>query len=260
MDSTFITQCQRWRNGRASYRPAGEVFNTSRASVELIDERTAKSFVEQHHYSRSMVAARLRVGVFVKPAFEREYLGGVMVFSVPMTQNVIPATLGLPPAHGVELGRMVLLDSLQANAETWSLGKAFKLLKHALPEVKGVVAYCDPVERRDEHGVLTKRGHTGTIYRAHNAFALGRGAARTLWLLPDGRIASERAMSKLRAGDTGHDYAERMLRDAGAPRRAANEDGAAWLLRLKNEGFLRRLSHPGNLRFGWRTDGQRLAA
>jgi hypothetical protein len=116
VDQTLFTQCQRWRNGRASYRPAGELFDASRAHVELIDERTAKSFVETHHYRRSMVAARLRVGVFVKPAFGVEFLGGVLVFSVPMTQQVIPTTLGLPPAEGVELGRMVLLDSLQANA------------------------------------------------------------------------------------------------------------------------------------------------
>lgn len=260
MDQTLITQCQRWRNGRSSYRPAGEVFDTSRASIELVDEATAKAFVEQHHYSRSMPAARLRVGVFVKPAFGEAFLGGVMVFSVPMTQRVIPSTLKVPAEQGVELGRMVLLDSLASNAETFSLGKAFKLLRRTLPEVRGVVAYCDPLERRDADGTLTKRGHTGTIYRAHNAVALGRGSARTLWLLPDGRVASERAMSKLRAGDTGHEYAERMLRDAGAPRRETAEAGAEWILRLKKDGFLRRLAHPGNFRFAWRLDGQKLAA
>jgi hypothetical protein len=248
----LTAHCQRWREGRASYRPAGEVFNTGRAAVALLDERTAKTFVETHHYSHSMVAARLRVGVFVKPAFGAEFLGGVLVFSVPMSQQVIPATLGLAPHAGVELGRMCLLDSLEANAETWALGQAFRLLRQRLPDVRGVVAYCDPVERRDAQGVLTKRGHLGTIYRAHNAVALGRGAARTLWLLPDGRVASERALSKLRTGETGQDYAERVLRNAGAPQRSPAEPGADWILRLKREEFLTRMAHPGNFRFGWR--------
>ena len=254
MHPDLLSQCQRWRAGRASYRPAGEVFNTSRASVELIDERTAKHFVERHHYSRSMPAARLRVGVFVRPAFGTEYLGGVLVFSQPMTQQVIPATLDLPPQQGVELGRMVLLDSLEANAETWALARAFRLLRRTLPEIRGVIAYCDPVERRDLTGQLTKRGHTGIIYRAHNARAVGRSSPRTLWLLPDGRIASERGLSKLRSGDVGKDYVERMLRDAGAPRRANSEAAADWIVRLKHEGFLTALRHPGNYRFAWRLD------
>lgn len=248
----MFSQCQRWRHSRASYRPAGEVFNTQRAEVVLLDERTAKDFVCTHHYSRSYPASRLRAGVVVKPAFQKEYLGGVAVFSVPMTQRVIPATLDLPPTQGVELGRFALLDSLEANAETWFLARAFKLLRASLPEVKGVVAYCDPVERASEAGVLVKRGHTGTIYRAHNASYRGQGSRRTLWLMPNGQAVSERALTKLRTEDVGREYAERQLRDQGAPARVIGETPSLWLQRLRSEGFLRPLAHPGNHRFVWR--------
>jgi hypothetical protein len=36
------------------------------------------------------------------------------------------------PEHGVELGRFVLLDEEPANAETWFLARAFKVLRAAL--------------------------------------------------------------------------------------------------------------------------------
>lgn len=82
--------CQRWRNGRARYRPAGEVFETMRAGVHEIDELTAKAFVTGHHYSASYPAARFRAGLFVHERLRVERLVGVAVFSVPMSQGVIP--------------------------------------------------------------------------------------------------------------------------------------------------------------------------
>ncbi|MBC8737212.1 hypothetical protein F6X40_10370 [Paraburkholderia sp. UCT31] len=257
--AALMENCLRWNRTRASYRPAGEVFDTTRAEVVGLDESDAKLFVKAHHYSGSYPAARFRAGIVVKPPFAPAYLGGVAVFSVPMTQSVIPATLALAPAHGVELGRFVLLDSLEANAETWFLGRAFRLLKRHLPEVKGVVAYCDPVERRNAAGELVKRSHTGTIYRAHNAIYRGQGKGRTLWLLPNGQVASERALSKLRSGECGTEYAARQLLEQGAPARLFAESGADWIERLKNTGFLQPLAHPGNHRFVWRLDGARLS-
>ncbi len=248
------SQSQRWAHRRMRYRPPGEVFNPSRAEVVVLDERDAKRFIEQHHYSRSYPAARFRVGLMVKPAFGREYLGGVAVYSVPMTQQVIPAVLqGLQPHEGVELGRLVLLDTqeLVSNAESWFVARGHRLLRRAFPAVKGVVAYCDPLERRDAEGQLVKRSHTGVVYRALGCMKKGVSARRTLWLTPDGQVASERALSKLRTGDQGREYAEEALRGKGAPRRQSAETPSAWLARLKSEGFLRPLAHPGNLRFAW---------
>jgi len=48
--------CQRWHHRRASYRPAGEIFDPRRAGVEPIEERDAKAFVEKNHYSASYPA------------------------------------------------------------------------------------------------------------------------------------------------------------------------------------------------------------
>jgi hypothetical protein len=74
----------------------------------------------------------------------------------------------VPASAGVELGRFVLLDHqlLAANAET-CLSRAFRFARREL-SAAGIVAYCDPLPRVDESGAVVKRGHTGTIYSAHN--------------------------------------------------------------------------------------------
>lgn len=169
-----------------------------------------------------------------------------------MNNAAVPAWFhGLRASEGVELGRFVLLDEVEANAETWFQARALRAMAAQLPEVRAVLSYCDPIARTDEAGVKVFPGHLGTIYRAGNAAALGRSAARTLRLLPNGRVASERALSKIRADDCGAGYAVEQLVAAGAPKRAPYESGTAYLARIEGAGLFRRLRHPGNLVFGW---------
>ena len=252
LGATATVACQRWRRGRESYRPAGEVFDHRRASVSVIDAATAKLFVRDHHYSGSFPASRLSVGLFRKRSFQAEQLCGVATFSVPMTQSVIPAYFPeLQASDGVELGRLVLLDEVEANGETWMLARAFRALREALPQVRGVVAYCDPLPRHNIRGEMVKRGHIGTIYKAHNAAYRGRSRARTLLMLPSGNVANERSLSKVRNEERGAAGVERDLRAQGAPGRFFAESGREWVERLVEEGFLRRVAHPGNHAFTW---------
>lgn len=59
--SIVLPASQRWRNGRDSYRPAREPIRTQDYFVEpLPDDRRARAFVEQHHYSHSYPVARAR--------------------------------------------------------------------------------------------------------------------------------------------------------------------------------------------------------
>lgn len=242
--------CQRWNKRRASYRPAGEPFDPSRCSVQPIEEAQAKTFVIEHHYSGTYPVARFRAGVFLKARFARERLAGVGVFSVPMNQQVVPRYFqGLTPLQGLELGRFVLAEELEANAESWALARMRRLLAAALPDVRGIVAYCDPVERRDEHGQVVKVGHIGTIYKASNAAFSGRSAPRTLWSSPQGATFADRMLSKLRGGESGERYAYERLAAHGAPRVHVGESGSAYLKRLQAEGWLRPLRHPGNFVF-----------
>lgn len=251
--------CQRWRDGRASYRPAGELFDPRWATVEAIGDSDAKEFVRRHHYSHEYVAARFRAGLFIKQPFQPEILCGVGVFSVPMNQCVIPHYFdGLAPNDGVELGRFVLLDSCAANAESWALARMKRLLHEALPSIRGVVAYCDPIERRNIDGTLVKRGHLGTIYRATNCAYRGRSSARTVWLAPDGSCLADRTLAKIRKEETGHTYVLNKLIALGAPAREFGEEGANYVSRLKSTRWLRAVRHPGNLAFTFSLAGPRV--
>lgn len=246
---------QRWDRRRSVFvpPPPAERFDPARAEVHLIPEALAKPFVLEHHYSRSYPAARLRAGLFLKPGpLQPDRLVGVAVFAVPMQGRAIPAYWpDLAPAQGVELSRLVLLPEALFNAETWFLARAFRILRQQLPEVRAILSYTDPLPRLDLDGHLVKRGHVGTIYRAHAARSLGRSSPRTLILAPDGRIVSDRALSKLRTDDQGSAYAYRQLLDCGAPSRAPMEEGPAYVRRALSEGPFRKIKHPGNLAFGW---------
>lgn len=248
----LFANCQRWREGRERYRPAGEPFDPARYGVEPIGFAPARHFVVDHHYSGSMPAARLQLGLMHKAsAWQAEALAGVVVFSVPVQERAVPAWLGLPPRLGIEIGRLVLLDNVASNGESWFLGRAFRLLRRLLPEVRGVLSYCDPLERRDAEGRIVKRGHIGTVYRAFNGRFAGRSAARTLLLARDGRSVNERTLSKIRLGEQGAGYAVRQLQALGAPAPRPGEDGPAYVSRALAEGGFRKARHPGNLTFTW---------
>lgn len=241
--------CQRWHAGRARYRPAGEVFDPRRAGVEEIDGEAARAFIERHHYSASYPAARFRFGLF-----QARELVGVAVFSVPQSQGIIPHWFDLAPDQGVELGRLVLLDSVASNGESWFTARAFKALRG---KVRGILSYSDPVERRDHAGRVVKRGHVGTVYQALNASYRGRSRSGVLILSRDGRSVSPRALSKLRNDETGAAYAYDQLRALGAPARIAGESGAAYVARALDLGGFRQQRHPGNHVYTWRLDGVR---
>jgi hypothetical protein len=180
--------------------------------------------------------------------FRAEFLGGVAV-SHPMNEATLPKHLGIENSRdGTELGRLVLLDddALATNAESWFIARAFRL-RNAKPEVRGVLAFCDPVERKDVDGTVTKPGHCGIAYRASGSSLVGRSAARHLLLAPTGRVISGRALSKLRRGERGADYAERQLRDNGAPPRSVLETGTQYVARFVANGHLKPFWHPGNL-------------
>lgn len=228
---------QRWRAHRALYRPAGEPIATHRFEVAAIpDDTTARAFVEAHHYSRSYVAARRRFGLFERGG----ELVGVAVYDQPVHPNVLAC---LPaPDEGLGLGRLVLLDRVPANGESWFLARTRELL--VAEGFTGSVQFADDVPRRTSTGVVVLPGHVGTVYQASNAIYLGRGRPASLWLLADGTVLAPRSLVKIRKGERGAGPAQQRLEAVGAPPRAADEDGAAWLARAL-PAIARPLRHPG---------------
>lgn len=238
--------CQRWRDRRDHLRAPIDRFDPRAHAVDVIEPRPARAFVEQHHYSGTFPAARLTVGLH-----RRGRLAGVAVFSVPQVQASIPARAGVAPNEGVELGRFVLLDEVEANGETWFLRRAFAALRAELADVRAVVSYSDPHRRETADGRMVMPGHVGTIYQAFNGRYVGRTRARTLHLGPDGREIPPRALSKLRNGEEGAAYAYARLLAAGAPHRHPLEDAHAYVARALKEGPFRRARHPGNHAYVW---------
>lgn len=243
--------CQRWNGRRAAWRPAGEVFRPELHAVAELGEGDAKRFVLEHHYSASYPAARFRVGLFRAGSRALRQLVGVAVFSVPMNNFAVPKYTGLEAGAGVDLGRFVLLDEVEANGESWFLGRAFDLLEQKRAEIRAVISYSDPVARVDELGRQTMPGHVGTIYQAHNGRYCGRGKGETLTLTPSGRVVSRRALSKIRNEECGAGAAYRALVAAGAPERRPLEDPRVYVDRAIAEGPFRRMRHPGNHVYAW---------
>ena len=231
---------------RAHWSARRALFDPAAHSVAEIPESVAKAFVIAHHYSGTYPAARFRVGLF-----REKELVGVAVFSVPASQKVIPRYVDIDPHDGVELGRLVLLDQCEYNAETWFIARAFKLLRDKLG-VRFCLSYSDPYERRDASGRVVKRGHIGQIYQALNATYFGRASKSTLLLLPSGRVMSPRALGKIRRGERGRIYATEQLVRGGAPPPYQGESGESYVKRVS--ACFSKIRHQGNLAYGWRFD------
>lgn len=239
----IVEHVQRHRDGAVGWRPAREVVDLSGMEVAPIERDVARAFVERHHYERSYPAGRLRFGLFERGGA----LGGVAVFSQPVNDR---STACLPgePLERVELGRFVLLDHVGANAETWLLGRCFELLRRE--GLTGVVSFSDPVPRLTAAGAVVMPGHVGTIYQAHNAVYLGRSKSERRRVLPDGTIAHNRGLAKIRNGERGWRTAVDKLVAHGAGAPAQGEDMRTWLAR-ELPRITRSVPHQGNHKYAW---------
>lgn len=201
--------CQRWRERRDSYRPAGEPIATRLYDVAPIpDDTTAKAFVVGHHYSGSYVAARARFGLYT-----RGQLVGVAVFSQPTSNRVLDLA---PGERRAELGRFVLLDEVPSNGESFFLARCFDQLR--VDGYDGIVSYSDPTQRRNDRGEVVFAGHYGCVYQSCNATYLGLSPPHTVRLFADGSAVSNRALSKIRSQERGWRYAvDELVAHGAAP-------------------------------------------
>jgi hypothetical protein len=165
--------------------------------------------------------------------------------------NAFPTLV--PYVESLELSRLVLLDDVAANGESWFCARAFDLA--AVAGVRGVVTFADPMARyrRTPAGMqVVKPGHIGIVYQALGCDYLGRGTRRTLTLLPDATVLPDRAMSKVRRGERGSAGVVRRLVALGARPLEPGADPKTWLrAALLDIGATRR-PHPGNHKYARR--------
>lgn len=249
----IVDDCQRWTERRASRRPAGEVIQTSAYDVTPIAGALARSFVMQHHYAATCSAPAHPFGLF-----HRGELAGVACFGPPPSMNahrkVFP-TLSI--AQAVTLGRLVLLDEVPGNGESWFVARCFELL--AARGIVAVESCADPQARTTDTGATVFRGHLGIVYQATNGRYIGRTNASTLRLFPDGTVFSNRASGKVVRGERSDDVAEAQLVRWGAERRQSDEDPLAWVQRWRSE-LTRPMRHRGNHRYLWCLDKRKRRA
>ena len=61
----IVNRSQRWRDRRDHYVPASSEIDPTTLAVDVIDcMKTAKPWIEQHHYSGSFPASRLSLGLY----------------------------------------------------------------------------------------------------------------------------------------------------------------------------------------------------
>jgi hypothetical protein len=231
---------KRWRGRRERFVAPSETVDVTAYTIAPIPTADARAFIIREHYSGTFVASRVNVGLM-----REGRIVGVATFSHPMNDAVLEKYLGT--RDGCELGRFVLLDSEPFNSESFFLSRALRILRVEKPQIRSIVSFADPMERRDDVGNISKPAHYGQIYRATNARFAGRSAARRQSIAPSGAIVSPRALSKLRNGESGAAYAQAQLEAAGVSPRALHEDARRWLDRIDHE-FTRR-HHLGNLAF-----------
>lgn len=234
---------QRQREGVTRWRPAREVVELAGLDVAELGRDEARAFVESHHYERSFPAGRFRYGLHERSG----ELVGVAVFSQPVNDR---STACLPgePLERVELGRFVLLDRVGANAETWFLGRCFAELRRE--GLSGVVSFSDPVARVTSSGAVVMPGHVGIIYQAHNAHYFGRSKAERRRMLPDGTLAHNRGLAKIRNRERGWQSGVDRLVSFGARPPSSGEDLRAWLT-VELARVARSVPHGGNHKYAW---------
>lgn len=229
-----MTACQRWTERTPSWRHTSQGgFNPARYDVAEIAEAQARDFVLAHHYSQAWPSAMIRYGLF-----DGGDLVGAIVIGTPMGNNVLtlPFPNLVPNRESAELSRLVLLDAVPGNAESWFATRAFELAAlprvnskgEDMPGLRGIVAFSDPVARV-VNGRQVMPGHVGTIYQAKNAVYTGTASPRSLKMLPDGSVFSARAKSKITGGERGAAGAIAQLVSRGASPLLPGQDVNAWL-------------------------------
>lgn len=247
---------QRWLFGQHSWRLGDEPVRVRDFDVvRMPKDAEVKAFVERHHYTGTMTAARERFGLFHARSAQ---LVGVAVFGVPQRSETLDVLAG-PGDAKLDLGRLVLLDEVPGNGESMFVAECFRQLRRE--GYVGVVSFSDPMPRARVDGTVVMPGHVGLVYQSLNSVLVGRSRARILWLLPDGTNLQDRAAAKVRALEQGWRYVVRGLVAHGAePLEVVDEESpeeraraAAWLETWRAK-LCRPVRHPGNWKYAWGLD------
>lgn len=131
-------------------KPAGAVFDaTWRRSCHVgpINKRHIGDLIRQHYLHDWPKNVQLAFGLR-----RRRQLLGVTTYS-----GAVGETLDRFGSDSWELSRLVIIDRVPTNAESFFIAATIRYIKRNYPNVACLVAFADPTH-----------GHQGTVYRASN--------------------------------------------------------------------------------------------
>jgi hypothetical protein len=147
--------------------------------VAKVATSEGKEFVKQHHYSHGIHNGPMTYGLF---GVLDQSLVGVLAFATPSSEAVCASVFGVEYKRAVtELHRLVLLDEVPHNAESFFISRALRLLRQDRPNYAAVLSFAD-----------TTQGHVGTVYQATNAIYCGTTGRSTFYEDETGRLRHPR--------------------------------------------------------------------
>lgn len=128
----FIQQELRWNNGRNHWVTPETVFTPEKYVVHEVTQQVAAKFVEDNHYLSTWPTSRCAVGLFEVGSVSnglKDNLVGICNFGVCSNSSAPNYWVKGVQQDTVELNRLILLDSIPFNAESWFIARALKILK-----------------------------------------------------------------------------------------------------------------------------------
>lgn len=146
--------------------------------IRRIKFSVARDYIRQHHYSRTCHnGASPCYGLY-----DGDNLIGVLMFATPCSESVRASVFGPEYVdHVTELHRLHIMDCTPKNTESWFIARCLKLLKQDKPHIWAVLSFADSTV-----------GHVGTIYKATNAYRLGKTGRSTFYIDQEGRLRHPR--------------------------------------------------------------------
>lgn len=145
--------------------------------VEKIDTKLGKDFVKKYHYSHGIHNGPMCYGLW-----DKVDLVGVLALATPCSEAVCASVFGVEYKRSVtELHRLVLLDEVPKNTESWFISRVLKQFKKDRPNYNAILSFADATQ-----------GHIGVIYQATNAIYAGMSGKATFFLDETGRLRHPR--------------------------------------------------------------------
>jgi hypothetical protein len=169
-------------------------------AVAAIPSSIGKKFIIKHHYSKGVHNGPMCFGLL-----KNGELVGVCAFAAPSSENVRASLFGEEYKDSVtELHRLVLLDEVPKNAESFFIVRALRELKKQRPYYKAVVSFADPTQN-----------HLGIIYQATNALFCGQSAPAVFYLDENNRLRHPRQNGKNITAEIAREYGWRPTKREG---------------------------------------------